>query len=62
MVVYDHEDLRSTMEDEVAGWLKEGRIRYLEDRSEGLASAPDAFSRLMRGDNVGKAIVVASNE
>ena len=62
MVVYDHEDLRPQMEDEVAGWLADGLIHYLEDRSEGLESAPEAFSGLMRGDNVGKALVVASEE
>ncbi len=58
MVVYDHEDLRPEMVREVSRWLREGRIQYLEDRTEGLENAPEAFSRLMRGDNVGKAIVV----
>ena len=62
MVVYDHEDLRETFVSEVSGWLGEGRIHYLEDRSEGLESAPEAFSRLMQGLNVGKAIVVVSSE
>ena len=62
MVVYDHEDLRERFVSDVSGWLKEGRIRYLEDRTEGLENAPEAFSRLMRGDNVGKAIVVAAAE
>ena len=62
MVVYDHEDLREKMVEDVSGWLREDRIRYLEDRTEGLENAPDAFSRLMRGENVGKAIVVVSSE
>ena len=62
MVVYDHEDLRDDFVRDVSGWLREGRIHYLEDRTEGLENAPAAFSRLMRGDNVGKAIVVVSNE
>ena len=62
MVVYDHEDLRDAFVNDVSGWLREGRIHYLEDRTEGLENAPAAFSRLMHGDNVGKAIVVVSDE
>ena len=62
MVVYDHEDLRPTFVQDVSGWLNEGRIQYLEDRTEGLEHAPEAFSRLMRGENVGKSIVVVSAE
>lgn len=62
MVVYDHEDLRPEMVREVSQWLRDGHIQYLEDRSNGLESAPEAFSKLMRGDNVGKAIVVVGEE
>ncbi len=62
MVVYDHEDLRETFVKEVSGWLREGKIHYLEDRTSGLENAAEAFSRLMRGDNVGKAIVVVGDE
>ena len=62
MVVYDHEDLRPQMVADVSKWLRDGRIEYLEDRTEGLENAPDAFSRLMSGDNVGKSIVVVGSE
>ena len=62
MVVYDHEDLRDTFVEDVSGWLADGKISYLEDRTEGLENAPEAFSRLMRGDNVGKAVVVVAEE
>jgi len=62
LVVYDHEDLRQAMVDDVSQWLREGRIQYLEDRANGLAHAPDAFARLMRGDNVGKAVVIVGDE
>ena len=62
MVVYDHEDLREDMVRDVGGWLREGRIEYLEDRTEGIENAPEAFSRLMRGENVGKALVVVGDE
>ncbi len=62
MVVYDHEDLRAEMVDKVSAWLRDGRIHYLEDRTAGLENAPQAFSRLMQGQNVGKSIVVVADE
>ena len=62
MVVYDHEDLREQMVSDVSGWLRDGRIQYLEDRTPGLDNAAAAFSRLMQGDNVGKSIVVVAGE
>ena len=62
MVVYDHEDLRPEMVTQVSQWLRGGRIHYLEDRTEGLENAPEAFSRLMQGKNVGKALVVVGSE
>jgi len=62
MVVYDHEDLRPEMVDQVSRWLREDKIQYLEDRTEGLENAGAAFSRLMQGKNVGKAIVVVGEE
>jgi NADPH-dependent curcumin reductase CurA len=46
----------------VGGWVRAGRFRYREDLSEGLASAPAAFCRLLRGENFGKAIVRVSPE
>ncbi len=62
MVVYDHEDLRDQFISDVSGWLRDGQIRFLEDRTEGLENAPEAFCRLMRGLNVGKALVVVAPE
>lgn len=42
----------------IAGpWLTEGRIRFSEDVSEGLESAPRQFEQLMYGRNLGKALV-----
>lgn len=60
MVVYDHEDLRAKMVEDVSHWLRDGKIQYLEDRTQGLENAPEAFSRLMHGNNVGKSIVVVN--
>ena len=57
MVVYDHEDMREDFVEDVSKWIKEERIHYLEDVTEGLANAPTAFSKLMRGLNTGKTII-----
>lgn len=57
LVVYDHEDKQADFLRACTRWLQEGRIRYREDIAEGIENAPQAFCRLMRGKNVGKALV-----
>ena len=42
---------------EVAPMLKDGRVKYKEDITEGLENAPEAFMGLLTGANQGKAIV-----
>ena len=41
----------------LARWVAEGKIRWREDVSEGLESAPAAFMGMLRGENRGKALV-----
>jgi NADPH-dependent curcumin reductase CurA len=41
----------------LASWLAGGDITYTEDVTEGLENAPDAFMRMLRGENRGKALV-----
>jgi len=57
LVVYDHEDLREVMEDELTPLIANGKLAYQECLFEGLAEAATAFCTLMRGDNFGKTIV-----
>ncbi len=57
LVVYDHEDLRSEMQAALAGEIQARRLAFREDVSHGLESAPEAFCRLMRGENFGKALI-----
>ena len=42
-------------------WVKEGRIRYKEDVTEGLENAPAAFMGLLQGQNFGKLVVKVSD-
>jgi hypothetical protein len=57
LVVYDHLDRMPEMQRVIGRWIREGRFKYREDISLGLDSAPEAFCRLMRGENFGKALV-----
>jgi NADPH2:quinone reductase len=41
----------------VSGGIADGRIRYREDVTEGLAQAPGAFLRMLRGQNLGKVLI-----
>ena len=62
LVVYDHMQRMAEMTRVLSGWIREGSFRYREDVTEGLAHAPEAFCRLMRGDNFGKALVRVAAE
>lgn len=42
---------------ELAGWVKEGRIKYREDIAQGLENAPATFLKLLTGANFGKLLV-----
>lgn len=57
LVVFDHLNRLPELKRVVGAWIRDGKFRYREDTSEGLASAPAAFCRLMRGENFGKALV-----
>jgi NADPH-dependent curcumin reductase CurA len=41
----------------VSGGIRDGRIKYREDVTEGLERAPEAFLRMLRGKSFGKALV-----
>jgi NADPH-dependent curcumin reductase CurA len=41
----------------LAAWVAEDRLRYTEDVVEGIERAPEAFLRMLRGENRGKQLV-----
>ncbi|WP_431678404.1 NADP-dependent oxidoreductase [Kitasatospora sp. KL5] len=57
MIVRDHAALQPQFVAEVAGWLKDGSLRYDETVVEGVENAAEAFLGLLRGDNTGKMVV-----
>jgi NADPH-dependent curcumin reductase CurA len=56
-LVGDHGHLREHFVHEMAGWLRDGKIRYDETVVDGIENAPDAFLGMLRGQNLGKMLV-----
>jgi NADPH-dependent curcumin reductase CurA len=45
---------------DVSGWLREGRIKYREDITDGLENAPRELIGLLKGENFGKKLIRVS--
>jgi NADPH-dependent curcumin reductase CurA len=62
LVVYDYEDKRQEFFELVAPWVRDGKVKFKEDRVEGIENTGAHFERLMSGQNFGKALVVIGPE
>ncbi len=51
--VYNFEHLFDEATERLAGWIREGRLKPVEDIVDGFDHMPDALARLYEGDNVG---------
>jgi NADPH-dependent curcumin reductase CurA len=56
-VVYDHFDRFTAFQQDMLGWLADGRVKLTETIVDGLENAPEAFAGLSRGAGVGKLVV-----
>lgn len=56
-IILDHWEKFPAFMAEVAPLVREGRLRYREDVTEGLEKAPAAFLRMLEGGNLGKTLV-----
>jgi NADPH-dependent curcumin reductase len=45
---------------DMTGWLREGRVKYREDITNGLENAPRELIGLLKGENFGKKIIRVS--
>jgi NADPH-dependent curcumin reductase CurA len=41
----------------LAGWIREGSLRYREEILDGLEQAPGSIASLYRGENLGKRLI-----
>ena len=46
----------------ISQWIREGKMKYREDVTEGIENAPSAFIGMLRGENFGKTLVKVSDE
>lgn len=56
-LVWDWRDRYPEALRRIAGWIKDGRIKYSEHVTVGLERTPDAFIAMLKGANLGKALV-----
>ncbi len=56
-IVFDHYDRLPDFLTEVGGWLAAGKVELPETIVDGLENAPAAFLGMLRGENIGKALV-----
>jgi len=59
-IITDHYDRFPDFVKEVSGHIRDGRVKYRESIADGLASAPEAFMKLLQGGNFGKQLVQIS--
>ena len=56
-IILDHQHRWKDFHQEMAAWIRDGRVKYREDIVDGLEHAPAAFRGLLEGRNFGKLIV-----
>ncbi len=59
LVVYDFDSRRNEFIEACLPYIEAGTLKPSVDTYQGLATAPDAFCKLMRGENNGKVIIKA---
>lgn len=61
-MVFDYFSEYHNFEEDVVSYLKDGKIDYVEDITQGLEKAPAALIGLFTGRNVGKQLVTLARE
>jgi len=59
-IVWDFADQEHDFQQDMSGWIHDGRVKYREDFVEGLENAPGALMGLLEGRNFGKLVVRVS--
>lgn len=61
-LVYDFREQYPQFLADVSAWLREDKIRYREDITEGLEKAPQELAGLLKGKNFGKKVIRVSDD
>lgn len=61
-VIFDHPEYDVQARADLATWLREGKLTYVEEVLDGIEHAPHAIAALYRGDNLGKLLIRISGE
>jgi NADPH-dependent curcumin reductase len=56
-IIFDHYRRMRAFQQDMSGWLREGRVRYREHVIDGLENAPRGLIGLLQGENFGKVVV-----
>lgn len=56
-VIFDHMDRYEEAVAQLARWVREGHLTYVEDILDGIEACPDALAGLYRGENLGKRLI-----
>jgi NADPH-dependent curcumin reductase CurA len=61
-IVWDYASQLPEFLRDMSGWLREGRVKYREDVTEGLENAPRELIGLLKGQNFGKKLIRVSTD
>ena len=61
-LVFQFADRFREGQQQIAQWIKEGKVKYRETIVDGLENAPKAFIGLFHGENLGKQLVRVAQE
>ena len=54
LVVFDYSKQFSSASEEMSGWIRDGRLKFREEITQGIESLPDLFIGLLNGRNFGR--------
>ena len=56
-IIFDHYRRMSAFQQDMRGWVQEGRVKYREELIDGLENAPRGLIGMLQGENFGKLVV-----
>ena len=56
-IIFDYQPRYMEAVKRLAEWVRDGKLRYLEEISDGIEHCPPAIAELYRGENLGKKLI-----